>query len=357
MLDYRASDVCSLLAALELDDAQLIDALAGHRRRELHESWAQFRDRTEDGPGLATGSTCRHRHSWPRQLAERPGSPRMLHVAPCSERLRRLTAAPTVAIVGSADASDYGREVASSLARGLSVSGVTIVSPFAEGIGIAAHAGALEVDCPVVAVMAGGVDQCRPRTRRHLYGRVTDRGCAVAELPCGTAQRRWAELARKRVVAALADLTIVVEASNRAHALLEARIAVALGRTAAAVPGRVTSPQARGTAELLIEGAPLVRGPGDALAILAYARDEQLADATDADAALPELGEHCSRLEPRLRAVLERVGSGCDTLAELTASGDDPGDTMLALTELECLGLLARGRGGCYVPRESLTER
>jgi DNA processing protein len=261
------------------------------------------------------------------------------------ERLARLTAGPVVAIVGSERATDYGMEMARSLARGLAVAGVTVVSGFANGIPAAAHAGALETDGPTVTVMAGGVDVVVPAGRRGLYERVIASGCAIAETPCGMAQRRWSAIIRARTVAALAAVTIVVEADKQPWELRSAHIAQALGRTVAAIPGRVTSPASRGTNALLAEGAPLVRGAADALDLLHGVRPGQLDSPS-----LP------STLRPHLRATLERVGAGADTPGKLAHADDDPGETLLALAELELMGLLGRGDGGRYVPRQSLVD-
>jgi DNA processing protein len=267
----------------------------------------------------------------------------MLYVLGGSERLARLTAGPAVAIVGSERPTDYGMEMARSLARGLAVSGVTVVSAFANGIAAAAHAGALETDGPTVTVMAGGVDVVQPVSRRELYERVIESGCAVAQTPCGINQRAWSAIARARTVAALAAVTIVVEAEEKPWDLRIADFARALGRTVAAIPGRVTSPASRGANALLAEGAPLVRGAADALDLL-YGMSPGQHDAPS----LPR------RLRADLRATLERVGDGADTPGKLTGAGDDPGETLLALAELELMGLLARGDGGRYVPRQSL---
>jgi DNA processing protein len=296
-------------------------------------------------PILPAGVEAVPRHSpgYPPALENSPGAPRMLYVAGGRERLAQLTAGPTVAIVGSGRPTDYGMEMARGLARGLAVSGVTVVSGFANGIAAAAHAGALETDGPTVTVMAGGVDVVQPAGRRELYERVIASGCAVSEMPCGMTQRRWGAITRARTVAALAAMTIVVEADDTPFELRIAHIAQALGRTVAAIPGRVTSPASRGTNALLAEGAPLVRGAADALERLYGVSAWQL-DASS----LPR------KLRPGLRATLERVGAGEDTPDKLTRLGDDPGETLLALAELELMGLLARGDGGRYVPRQSL---
>jgi DNA processing protein len=281
---------------------------------------------------------------YPRALRESPGAPGTLYVAGGRERLARLLAEPVVAIVGSERASDYGMEMARGLARGLAASGVTVLSAFANGIAAAAHAGALEIDDgPTVTAMAGGVDVVAPAGRRGLYERVIESGCAIAQAPCGMAQGRWGAIARAGTIAALAVVTIVVEADDNPWDLRVARSAQTLGRTVAALPGRVTSPVSRGTNALLAEGAPLVRGAADALDLL-HRLDVSRLDGPS----LP------SRLRGDLRATLERVGAGEDTPGKLTGPGDDPGAILLALAELELMGLLGRGDGGRYVPRQAL---
>jgi DNA processing protein len=281
--------------------------------------------------------------SYPRVLGGSSGAPRTLYVRGGRERLARLTAGPVVAIVGSERATDYGMEIARSLARGLAAAGVTVLGAFANGIAAAAHAGALECDGPTVTVMAGGVDVVAPVSRAGLYERVIANGCAISATPCGIKQRPWSALVRARTVAALAALTVVVEADETPRDLRITQCAQALGRTVAAIPGRVTSPVSRGTNALLAQGAALVRGAGDALDLL-YGVSPGALDTPS----LP------SRLAPDLRAILERVGAGADTPGKLSGAGEDPGQTLSALTELELMGLLGRGDGGRYVPRQSL---
>jgi DNA processing protein len=394
LLDFRSRDEQRLLELLALTDQELIQAIAGRRRTELRERWERFEPAEPTGedtreaetvnPAPGIQAVCVHSPDYPSALREAGPGPRMLHLLGGRERLRALTSGPAVAIVGSRRPTDYGMEMARGLARGLAASGVTIVSGLANGIAAAAHDGALEAQGPTVTVMAGGVDVLAPASRRGLYERVIERGCAVAEPPCGTPVRRWCEPARARTIAGLAALSIVVEADIGPGELTVARAARMLGRTVAALPGRVSSPVSRGTNALLMSGAPLVRGPADALDLLYGARaswtgssrmqapwmgalrsgEREDSPPGSGGQRAPDRPGPRSRpkpatparagLEPRLQAVLEQVGAGRDTPGRLAGAGVDPGEAMLALSELELMGLLGRGDGGRYVPRESL---
>jgi DNA processing protein len=347
-LDYRCRRAGELMELLALEDSQLLRALGGRRREELSERYARFCPEllpTAEG----TSALCRHDRSFPDKLGGEAG-PRMLYLAGPVERFAQLTAAPVVAIVGSGWSTDYGMETAKSIARGLAASGVTVASALTDGIAVAAHAGALELNAPTVAVMGGGLDVACPAGRRSLYARVRRLGSAVAEIPCGSPGRRWGQLASERILAGLAQLTLVVEAADSVRELAVARLALAHGRPVAAVPGRVTSPASQGTHALLMGGAHLVRDAADVLDLLYR---------TGAREKTPVSADPCPwrsqiKLDARLTAVLERVGAGHDTPGQLTGSSEDPEQVLLALSELELLGLLARGDGGRYVPRDPI---
>jgi DNA processing protein len=377
LLDYHAHDESKLLDLLALDDTSLIEAIGGRRRRELRADWEAFSIGehhapfafAQPSPATTAGATrprartpavasavdvevvCIHATNGPLWRRERV--PNMLHIVGGAHRLMALSEQPTVAIVGTVRPTDYGMQMARDLARGLGASDVTIVSGLANGISAAAHAGALEAHAPTLTAMAGGVDVIEPAGRRGLYEQATAHGCAVAELPCGHPVRRWCETARARSIASLADLTIVVEAGEHPSDLRVARAARALGRKVAAVPGRVTSPASIGANALLMAGAQLVRGPADALDLL-YGLGHDRRDPSPAQAGAPAGAEP---LAPRLRTVLEQVGAGRDTPGKLASVGADPGQAMQALSELELMGLLGRGDGGRYVPREGLAGR
>jgi DNA processing protein len=349
-LAYRARDRTRLLELLALGDMELVQAIGGRRRGELQARYAGF-TRKDINWAVGVRAICRHRPGYPRGL-ELAGdrAPRMLYVADGAKHLLEWAGEPTVAIVGSRRATDYGMEMARGLARGLAASGVTIAGGLADGIAVSAQAGASEVGGRTLTVMDGGLDMACPARRRALYGRLRKTGCVVAELPCGCDARQWCDPARERIVGGLAELTIVVEADEGPGDLVGARVAKALGRTVAAVPGRVTSPVSRGTHALLMEGAKLVRGPADALELLYQGNPPRAQAHISGTAARPKPTE----LEPRLRETLEQVGAGRDTPGKLTGASRDGGEVLLALGELELMGLLTRGDGGRYVPRESL---
>ncbi len=345
-LEYYARDPERLLGLLALSGEGLTQAIGGRWRESLR---ARYTQPEAAGMPAAAGveRICRHDSRYPRALARREDAPRVLHVAGGAARLETLLAAPAVAIVGTTRASDYGMEVAHGLARALAASGVTVVSALAEGVPAAAHLGALDACGPTVTVAAGGVDVPHPVSWRALFGRLAAEGCVMAELPCGSQPRRWCQPARARTVAALARLVVVVEAGEDSRELLAARLAAAAGAVVAAVPGRVWAPGARGPHVLLREGAVLVRGPEDVLDALYGVGGTGGMGATGS---MGVGGKARPALGPRLRAVLDEVGAGRDTVARLTGSGTPAPEVLRALAELECTGVLVRGDGGRYLP-------
>ena len=209
------------------------------------------------------------------------------------------------AIVGTRRASADGVEVARALGRGLAAAGVTVVSGMALGVDSAAHAGALESSGRTVAVLAGGADVPYPPSKARLHQRIGERGCVVGELPPGFAALRWCFPARNRIIAALAHMTIVVEAARRSGSLITAEIAADIGRDVGAVPGPVTAWRAAGTNALLRDGATVIRDAADALDVAVGVDRHEAA---------------VLHLEPRLRALLGAVADGRDTLAALAGA-------------------------------------
>jgi DNA processing protein len=151
------------------------------------------------------------------------------------------TAAKSVGIVGSRAASSYGLHVSGELGFRLAEHGWTVASGAAYGIDAAAHRGALAAPGPTIAVLACGVDVPYPRSHDALLARIASEGLIVSEAPPGGLPLRRRFLVRNRLIAALSQGTVVVEAGVRSGALSSARHARRIGRLVMAVPGPVTS--------------------------------------------------------------------------------------------------------------------
>jgi DNA processing protein len=149
--------------------------------------------------------------------------------------------------------------------------------------------------------------------------------------------RRWCYAARDRVVTGLVRIVVVVEAERTQSDLMVANFAKTLGKTVAAVPGRVTSTTSQGSHTLLSQGARLIESAQDVLDLLYGVGAKQV----------PPPGPE---LDPSLQGILEKVGAGYDTLSKLASTGLSAQDALMALTELELMGKVARGDGGRYVP-------
>ena len=336
---------------LALADDELLAALAGAERPAIERRLEQLdagrmRERAEQARLTAL---CRHDERYPERLRDLDDAPAVVHVrAAGPDRLEALVGdtladgPPAVAVVGTRRASADALEVAHGLGRGLAAAGVTVVSGLALGVDSAAHAGALEGGGATVAVLAGGADVPYPPSKRALHARVGEAGCVVSELPPGLGPHRWAFPARNRLIAALAHMTVVVEAAERSGSLITAEFAADLGREVGAVPGPVTSWRAAGANALLRDGATLVRDARDVLdAVLGVQAAAERAAATPQE----------TPLEPRLQRLLDAVEAGRDTVGALAAHPVDVAHVVAGLTELELLGALRRVAGGRYVRR------
>jgi DNA processing protein len=328
---------------LGLDDEALIAALAGTREGAIAAEYEHFDGAMARSRCAAAdvAPLCRCAESYPAPLHDLLDAPAVLYVRGEVGRLERALAGGRVAIVGARRATPYGLEQARGLGRGLAAAGLAVVSGMALGVDAAAHVGALEVDGLTLAVLACGPERAYPASKRRLHARIASTGAIVAELPPGTPVRRWCFPARNRIIAALAQATVVVEAGVRSGSLITAGQAADLGREVGAVPGLVTAPLAAGTNELIADGARLVRGPRDVL--------ELLLGAAAATLPLPTDGERTGGLEPDLRDLLARVRSGCDTVSTLADDGGEVDALLAGLAQLELRGLVRRGAGGRYV--------
>lgn len=245
------------------------------------------------------------------------------------------------AIVGTRAATSYGELVAADLAAGLAERDVAVVSGGAYGIDGTAHRAALAADGTTVAVLAGGIDIPYPAGHSALLHRIGSSGLLVSEYPPGERPARYRFLTRNRLVAALARVTVVVEAGLRSGAANTAAWARLLGRPVAAVPGPVTSSASVGCHVLLRGGAELVTRVDEVIELVG--RVGELAD--DPPRPVTVLDE----LSVAERQVYEALpGRGVVSVDQIAvASGLAPAQVLGPLAMLEVAGLVVR-RDGCW---------
>ena len=322
---------------LRLSSEELVEAAAPKVAAQLLARNAALpEERLIEGLQMAgCWACCRHGDLYPDSLRDAGDAPWALIGRGNPELLEGLEPFETVTIVGARRATSYGREVARELGRELAAAGLTVVSGLAFGIDGCAHRGALDAG-HTIAVLGCGPDVAYPASHRTLWRRVCEVGLVISELPPGATPWRWTFPARNRIMAALAGMTVVVEAAKRSGSLITTDLAADLGRDLGAVPGPVTSRASAGPNALLASGAHLIRNAQDVLdAMLGPGR--RLA------------GRTSPALDPQLVAVLAAVEAGdstCDAIA--TATGLPAAAAAEALARLELLGYLACSSIGTY---------
>jgi DNA processing protein len=276
---------------------------------------------------------------WPATLDELHDPPPVLYLRAPGEpaRLAELLEPPVVAIVGARQASAAGVAFAQRLAAGLARAGVAVVSGLARGIDGAAHRGALEAGGRTVAVLGCGIDVDYPRANAALAARVAAEGAILSEYGPGTPPAPWRFPARNRIVAALGQSVVVVEAARTSGALITAGLALELGREVLAVPASPWVDAAAGGNALLRDGAGLVTCAGDVLVTLGI----------DPAAAAGEERDKVSPAAARLLASIGRAPGTPEALGARLALG--PARLQALIAELELAGAIVRESDGSLV--------
>jgi DNA processing protein len=248
-------------------------------------------------------------------------------------------AARAAAIVGTRAATAYGEQVAADLAAGLCERDVAVVSGGAYGIDGAAHRSALSVDGVTIALLAGGVDVPYPVGHAALLDRIAASGLVISEYPPGVRPARHRFLVRNRLVAAMSQATVVVQAGFRSGAANTAAWARALGRVVCAVPGPVTSSESAGCHKLIRTGAELITRADEIVEIVG-AVGELAAAAQPPGSALDGLSASEKRVYEALPA------RGASSAAELALESGLPiGQLQGELAMLELAGLAVQDNG------------
>ena len=192
---------------------------------------------------------------YPAALSQLTLPPAGVYVAGSEARYSSFLAAPRVTIVGTRRASLGGLDAAEALAGAFAAAGVVVVSGMALGIDAQCHFGCLGAGGSTAAVLGSGADVAYPRRHLSLYRRILDTGVVLSELPPGAAPMPWTFPLRNRLLAALGDALVIVEAGERSGALLTCDWALELGREVFAVPGAVGIESTIGVNRLLYDGA------------------------------------------------------------------------------------------------------
>ena len=256
----------------------------------------------------------------------------------------------SIAVVGSRNPTAQGALNARLFSRALGEAGLAIVSGLALGIDGAAHEGALESlaigadRLATVAVVGTGLDRVYPKRHLELAHRIARHGLLLSEYPLGTPPLIANFPRRNRLIAGLAQGTLVVEAALRSGSLITARLAAEQGKEVFAIPGSIHSPQARGCHALIKQGAKLVESAQDILEELKFDFVPQPARHSAANSGKDELGGP----DPT-QHLLVLVGFDPVGLDALQArSGLETAQLQAQLMTLELAGELARLPGGLF---------
>jgi DNA processing protein len=241
-------------------------------------------------PGLCC---CLFEESYPAQLSHLTDPPPVLFLRGNAELLK-LALKQQLAIVGSRHASHDALALTEKFSAALVEAGLVIISGLAYGVDAAAHRGALRgLHCAsTIAVLASGVDRCYPASHRPLYEEILQKGgLIISEHPLCHEPHKSDFLARNRIIAALASMTLVVQAKQRSGALVTARLAAEIGRDVAAVPWSITVHAGAGSNHLIQTGAYCMLSHEDILNHLGMSRAGHSVQAGLAEQTLSQLSQ------------------------------------------------------------------
>lgn len=263
--------------------------------------------------------------AYPALLRDIPSPPKQLFYLGADPK--SWVARPRAAIVGSRGISVYGRSVTAQLAGQLAERGVVIVSGLALGVDAVAHEAAVSTGGLHIAVLPTGLDRIYPASNRGLAERILAAGGAlVSEYEAGQGGMKHDFIARNRIVAGLADVVLITEASEKSGTLHTARFALEQGREVGVVPGNITSPNSVGANNLIKSGAAPVTCVEDVLHLL---RADNLAEARYV---------HRGETEDE-QAILDLLYNGLSDGYELLEQSNLPAERFTqALTMLELAG-------------------
>lgn len=263
-----------------------------------------------------------------------------------------LLSKPSVAIVGSRNASAAGLKMAQDISVGLGQQQYIVTSGMARGVDAAAHTSSLQTG--TIAVLGGGIDHIYPQENAQLHAQIAKQGCIISESPMGyTAQARDFPR-RNRIIAGLSQGIVVIEAAQKSGTLITASLAADMGREVMAVPGSPLDPRAKGTNTLIRDGATLIEGADDVIAALTHMSRQIKERDNNSEYTAPKLSpeildQQVDAIRDQLLSQLTTVPVHRDHLIRLHQN--PPAVINAALAELELAGHIDVLPGGQIVKR------
>ena len=268
-----------------------------------------------------------------------------------------------LSVVGTRLCSPYGTDVATEFCRILAEAGVVIVSGMALGIDGCAHRGALDGRGRTVAVLGSGIGRAYPADHKDLYAQIVQNGCVISEYAPGVPGLKHHFPHRNRLIAALGDALLVVEAKLKSGTMITVDRALEQGKEVFAIPGRITDRNSDGCHRLIKQGAQLVTDPAEILAIMrekpAFSQVAGTLEDSDGQLYLPILSEYTEKNtklplasnEKMVYASLRLSPKSFDQL--VWECGLTPASLSRALYALSQSERIRQTRDGLYFARES----
>lgn len=238
---------------------------------------------------------------------------------------------PTVAVIGARNCTNYGKQMASYLAKELTACGVQIISGLASGIDGSGHRGALEARGDTYGVLGCGINICYPKENYGLFEQMIEKGGILTEFIPDEAPKPCNFPMRNRIISGLSDVILVIEAREKSGSLITANLGLEQGKEIFALPGRVTDPLSAGCNRLISEGAGVILSPDSILEYFEIQNGKILR--------VHEKNENgLAKKEKMVYSCLDLQPKNLEEIVSL--SGLSVSECMSALIELELNGLI-----------------
>lgn len=315
----------------------LIDRLQQHRTGALREAETIINRTQVDGVRILFYTDP----DFPDRLRPLPDAPLLLYY----KGTANLNATKVVSVVGTRKSTDYGRAVTEQLVQSLVKHGALVVSGLAYGIDIAAHRACLKAGLPTVGVMGTGIDLVYPAIHKPEAHKMLDHGGLLTEFPYGTKPDAPRFPARNRIIAGMADCTLVIESTSKGGSLISADIAHSYDREVMAVPGPITAPTSQGCNYLIksLKAVPYTQ-PKDLEELLNW--DNALASGAFGKKAERDFSGYGAEEQKVLRTLQEAGPTHIDVLSRHTQF--TMGQLSSVLFTLEMNGLVRAQPGKVY---------